>query len=117
MFAKNVYGTITIIVCGLLSTDYDGDGVSVATTDVGDDQDDGGVGDNDGGDGDDGDDGDDDDVGRERSNVNPHVWLAVSSDTLNFSTMLLKSSKNTAINKNAFEMRKLQSENAFEMRK
>ena len=65
MFAKNVYGTITIIVCGPLSTDYDGDGVSVATTDVGDDQDDGGVGDNDGDDGDDddsdGDDGDDGD--------------------------------------------------------
>ena len=50
-------------LCVSLSTDYDGDGVSVATTNVGDDQDDGGVGDNDGGDGDDGDDGDSDDGG------------------------------------------------------
>ena len=48
-------------LCVSLSTDYDGDGVSVATTNVGDDQDYCGVGDNDGGDGDDGDDGDSDD--------------------------------------------------------
>ena len=55
--------------CGSLSTDYDDDGVCVAASNVGNDWDDGGVGDNDSGDdnessdGDDGDDGDSDDGG------------------------------------------------------
>ena len=47
------------------------------------------------------------DVGRKRSNVNPHVWPGASSDTLNFSTMPLKCRSYTAMNKKAFEMRKL----------